>query len=67
MYLKKKIKKQNENKPNKKINEKLKSLSPANQKPKQGIIRSKKTQKPIYHLITNTSKKLNNLKKKLTY
>ena len=35
----------NENKPNKNINERLKSLSPANQRPKQGIIRSRNNSK----------------------
>ena len=56
-----------ENKPNKNINGRLRSFSPANRRPKQGIIRSRNTQKPIYHLITNTSKKLHNLKRKLNY
>ena len=59
--------KHHKNKPSKNINERLRSVSPANRKPKQGIIRSRNNSKPIYHLITNTNKKLNNLKTKLNY
>ena len=34
-----------ENKPNKNVNERIRSLSPANQRPKQGIIRSRNNSK----------------------
>ena len=56
-----------ENQPNKNMNQRLRSLSPANLRQKQGLFGQETTQKPIYQLITNASKKLNNLTRKLNY
>ena len=55
-----------ENKPKININERLRSLTPVNRRPKQGIIRSRNNWKLIYHLIKNKSKKLNNLRENWT-
>ena len=65
----KKVKSKNhhENKPNKNINERLRSLSPANRRPKQGIIWSRNNSKTDLSSNYKTNKKLNNLNAKLNY